>query len=216
MSVTVVIPTFFAGKMLETCLNSIYQHCGNVKVLVYKNDIGWLLAANEAMSILATDILLINDDIILTSNIVKEMESLAYSDPKIGIVGGKSLLPNNPEMIQNYGIYVAPDGNTAHRHFGDHKDTVDIERQKAVEGSAIYIKREVLEEIGYFDEKFVAYREEVDLCYRARQAGWKILSCPTAEYIHLTSQTHARLGITNDSYEYFMSKWGRDLKLGRI
>jgi GT2 family glycosyltransferase len=214
MTVTVVIPTYFAGKMLENCMNSLFQHCGNVQTLIYKNDIGWLPAANEAMSSLNTDILLINDDILVTSNIVKEMETLAYSDPTIGIVGGMSLLPNNPEMIQNYGIYIATDGNTAHKYFGEPKNSVKVEKQKAVEGSCIYIKREVLEKIGYFDEKFVAYREEVDLCLRAREAGYTVISCPTAQYIHFTSQTHARLGINNDSYDYFMTKWGRKLKLG--
>lgn len=213
--VTVVIPTYFAGQMLSNCVSSIMQYSKNVKVLIFKNDIGWIKACNEAITSVDTDILLINDDIIAVSDLVKEMSELAYSDSKIGIVGGKSLEPTG-EKIQNYGIYIAPDGNSAHKHFGQPRNSVRVENQKAVEGSCIYIKREVIEEIGLLDEAYVAYREEVDYCFRTKEAGYKIVSCPTAEYIHFTSQTHGRLGITNDSMEYFMSLWGKKLKLGLI
>lgn len=216
MSTTIIIPTYFAGRMLNNCLDSIYKYCGSTKILIYKNDIGWLSASNEAMKSVSSDILLINDDILAVSDILGEMQKLAYSDPEIGIVGGMSLNPQNYEIIQNFGIYIAPDGNTAHKYFGQSKNSVKIEKQKAVEGSCMFIKREVLDKIGYFDEKFIAYREEVDLCLRAIEVGYKILSCPTAQYIHLTSQTHGRLGITNDSFDYFNEKWGRKLKLGLI
>lgn len=212
---TVVIPTYFAGKMLENCVNSILTRSKSANILINKNDVGWLKAANESMMILNTDILLINDDIIALSDLVGGMQELAYSDPQIGIVGGKSLAPDT-ETIINYGIHIAPDGNTAHKYYGHRRDSVGVEKQRAVEGSAMYIKRAVLESIGYFDPEYIAYREEVDLCFTARKAGWKVMSTPKAEYVHLTSQTHGRLGISNDSHEYFMSKWGKALKLGEI
>lgn len=212
---TVIIPTYFGGKMLENCVGSILAYSQSVNVLINKNDIGWLAAANKSMSSVSTDVLLINDDIIALSPMVEAMQELAYSDPQIGIVGGKSLATDT-ETIINYGIHIAPDGNTAHKYYGKPKGSVGIEKQRAVEGSAMYIKRAVLDSIGYFDPEYIAYREEVDLCFRARQAGFKIVSSPKAEYVHLTSQTHGRLGISNDSHEYFMKKWGKELKLGKI
>lgn len=212
---TVVIPTYFAGRMLQTCVDSILQYSPSAKILINKNDIGWLAAANESMASVNTDVLLINDDIIALSDLVGGMQELAYSDPQIGIVGGKSLAPDT-ETIINYGIHINPDGNTAHKHYGQQRNSVGIEKQRAVEGSAMYIKRTVLEDIGYFDPKYIAYREEVDLCFRAREAGWKVVSSTKAEYVHLTSATHSQLGITNDSYDYFVSKWGKKLKLGEI
>jgi len=212
---TVIIPTYFAGKMLENCVNSILTQSKSAKILINKNDIGWLTAANQSMASVNTDVLLINDDIIALTPLVEAMQELAYSNSQIGIVGGKSLAPDTATII-NYGIYIAPDGNTAHKFFGKPRSSVGIEKQRAVEGSAMYIKRAVLESIGYFDPEFIAYREEVDLAFRARQAGWEIYSTPKAEYVHLTSQTHGRLGITNDSHEYFMKKWGKALKLGEI
>ena len=215
--VTILIPTYFAGTMLYNCLDSIYKNIPNAQVITFKNDIGWLQAANHLLALVDTDVILMNDDTIVLTDIVKEMRNLAYSDDTIAIVGAKMLSPNQ-ETVINYGIYIGKDGNTAHKHFGDNKNKVNkIEIQKAVEGSCMYIKREALKSIGYFDEGYgKGYREEVDLCLRAKEAGWKIVSCPTAEVIHFTNQTHGKLGITNDSYDYFMSKWATKLKLGVV
>jgi len=214
--VTIAIPTYFGNAMLTNCINSILKNVENPEIYVYKNDIGWLLAGNHIMQSTVGDLILLNDDTIVTTDIVMSMKTLAYSDPSIGIVGGKSLAING-ETIINYGIYIATDGNSSHKHFGQQRNSVDVEQQKAVEGSCMYIKREVIDAIGYFDEGFgMGYREEVDYCFRAREAGYKVVSCPSAEYIHLVNQTHSKVGITNDKYEYFLEKWGTKLKLGQI
>lgn len=203
--------------MLANCVDSILKNVSNPRILVYKNDVGWLKACNELMSSTLTDVIVLNDDTIVTSDIVQEMKALAYSDPKIGIVGGKSLSPDG-QHVNNYGIFIAPDGNTAHAFYGVDKDTVtEVATQKSVEGSCMYIKRQVINEIGLLDENFgMGYREEIDYCYRAREAGYEVVSCPTAEYIHLVGQTSGRLGIWSNKYEYFMSKWGEKLAAGKI
>lgn len=214
-SALIVVPTYYAGRMVLNCIQSLLENVKDPQILVVKNSIGWLAACNKAMTSTTDDILLLNDDTIILTDMVEAMQELAYSDNQIGIVGGKSLAPDG-ETIINYGIHIATDGNTAHKYYGKPRDSVGVEKQRAVEGSAMYIKRAVLESIGYFDPAYIAYREEVDLAFRAREAGWKVMSSPKAEYIHLTSQTHARLGIANESYDYFMTKWGRKLKLGLI
>jgi GT2 family glycosyltransferase len=217
LEVTVLIPTYFGGQMLFNCIDAILKNVSNPRILTYKNEDGWLKAANSLMRSVNTDIILLNDDTIVLTDIVKEMKAVAYSDPLIGIVGAKMLAPNQ-ETVINYGIYIAKDGNTAHKHFGESKSNVNkVEIQKAVEGSCMYIKRELLDELGYFDEGYgMGYREEVDLCLQAREAGWKVVSCPKAEIVHLVSQTNGRLGITNDTHKYFMGKWGSKLALGKV
>jgi GT2 family glycosyltransferase len=214
--VTVLIPTYYGNQLLLNCIGTLMQMSPGVKVLTYKNDIGWLKAANELMSQVTTDVILLNDDTLVTSDIVKAMSDLAYRIPSVGIVGGKSISMDKAK-IYNYGIYVGPDGNTAHRHFGRPKDSVSVEKQQAVEGSCMYIKREVLQKVGMFDEIYgMGYREEVDLAFRAREAGYQVVSSPEAEYIHLVSQTNGPLGITNDTFEIFMSRWGTKLKQGKV
>lgn len=217
MGVSILIPTYFGDGMVLNCVASVLKNVANPKIIVYKNDEGFVKACNKLMrSVPEDDVILLNDDTIVLTDIVREMYDLAMSDPYIGIVGAKALAPDG-ETIINYGVYVGVDGNTAHKHFGKPKNSVKVETQKAVEGSCMYIKREVLDAIGYFDENYgMGYREEIDLCLRAREWGFSIVSCPTAEYIHLTSQTNAKLGIHNDTFDYFYNKWGEKLQQGKV
>jgi GT2 family glycosyltransferase len=219
MDVTIAIPTYFGNRMLTNCVDSIMKNVKNAKVVVFKNDIGWLQACNKLMfqNMPFGDVLILNDDTLIVSDIVEAMREAAYSDDKIGIVGGMALAPDGATVI-NFGIYIAADGSTAHLYYGKNADAFDkIESRRAVEGSCMYIKREVIEKIGLFDEKYgMGYREEVDYCFRAKEAGYKIVSTPAAKYIHFVSQTNGPLGITNDTHKYFMSKWGTKLKLGEI
>lgn len=218
--VLIGIPTYFGNQLAVNCVASILKHVPNADIRVLKNDIGWLKASNILMENAlhyGSDILLMNDDTFVLCDIVKELQDVAYSDEKIGIVGGKALAPNQDTVI-NYGIYVATDGNTAHKYYGKQKSEITkVENQQAVEGSCIYIKNMALVPLRGFDEGYGSgYREEVDLCFRARETGYKVVSAPKAEYVHFVNQTHGKLNIHNDTYDYFMSKWGNKLKLGEI
>lgn len=218
--VLVGIPTYFGNQLVTNCVTSLLKFMPKADIYILKNDMGWLKAANEIMRIAyksEMDVLLLNDDTYVLGDIIKELQDVAYSDDKIGIVGGKALAPNQDTVI-NFGIYIATDGNTAHKYYGkSRKEINQVEKQKAVEGSCFYVKWEVMKQIGVFDEGYGnGYREELDYCFKAREAGYEVVSCPTAEYVHFVSQTNGKLGITNDSYDYFMSKWGRKLKLGEI
>lgn len=202
--------------MVMNCVASIMSRVKQPRLTVFKNDIGWLQACNKLMQETTGDIILLNDDTLVLTDIAQEMHDLAYSDPTIGIVGGLSLQAEG-DRINNYGIYVGPDGNTAHKHYGKSPETVSVEDQKAVEGSCIYIKREVIDKIGLFDPEYgMGYREEVDYCFRAREQGYRVVSCPKAKYIHYVNQTHSKVGIANDKFDYFISKWGTKLRLGKV
>lgn len=218
--VLVGIPTYFGNQLVTNCVASLLKFMPKADIYVLKNDMGWLKAANVIMETALdskADVLLLNDDTYVLGDIVKELQDVAYSDDNIGIVGGKALAPNQDTVI-NYGIYVATDGNTAHRYYGkSRKEITEVEKQKAVEGSCFYVKHEVLNRIGFFDEGYGnGYREEIDYCFKAREAGYEVVSAPNAEYVHFVSQTNGKLGINNDTYDYFLSKWGRKLKLGEI
>ena len=53
-----------------------------------------------------------------------------------------------------------------------------------VVGAALMVRREVLVQIGGFDEGYFMYSEELDLCRRIKQAGWRIIHQPAAQVIH--------------------------------
>ncbi len=60
----------------------------------------------------------------------------------------------------------------------------EIAEVEAVSGSCMFIRRDLVEQIGYMDEVFFAYQEDADFCFRARVARWKIMYVPLGEVFH--------------------------------
>jgi GT2 family glycosyltransferase len=58
-----------------------------------------------------------------------------------------------------------------------------------VSGACLLVRREVFEAVGLLDEGFFMYYEEVDLCRRARRAGWPCWYVPEAHVVHLVGQS---------------------------
>lgn len=54
-----------------------------------------------------------------------------------------------------------------------------------ISGAFMFVRREVLEQVGGFDPDYFFYGEDIDLCFRVRQAGWEIHYLPTARTLHL-------------------------------
>lgn len=61
-------------------------------------------------------------------------------------------------------------------------------------GASLMIRREVIEEVGGFDETFFLYYEETDLCYRAAEAGWETWYLPGSEVAHVGSASTGMKG----------------------
>ena len=53
-----------------------------------------------------------------------------------------------------------------------------------VQGACLMLRREALAQAGYLDEDYFIYTEEVDLCHRVQEHGWKVYWVPTAEVVH--------------------------------
>ncbi len=60
-------------------------------------------------------------------------------------------------------------------------------------GSALMVRRSVVERLGGMDETFFMYYEEVDLCYRIKQAGWRIVYVPEVEITHLGGRSAGQI-----------------------
>ncbi len=76
-----------------------------------------------------------------------------------------------------------------------------------VSGSCMLIRREVIKQIGYLDERFFAYQEDADFCFRARQAGWRVYYLPTAQIIHYGGEGGSRVHPYRSIIEWHRSYW---------
>jgi GT2 family glycosyltransferase len=54
----------------------------------------------------------------------------------------------------------------------------------SVLGACLMYRRDILQQVGYLDERFFMYGEEVDFCKRVKEKGWEVFYYPYAEIIH--------------------------------
>jgi GT2 family glycosyltransferase len=66
----------------------------------------------------------------------------------------------------------------------------------AVTGACLILRRKVLDQVGLLDEGYFMYSEEIDLCYRLQQAGWRIYWAPQATVIHYGGQSTKQVAAT--------------------
>jgi len=64
-----------------------------------------------------------------------------------------------------------------------------------VTGAALMVRRSVIDRIGGMDESFFMYYEEVDLCYRIKQSGWRTVFVPDAVVTHLGGRSASQISV---------------------
>jgi GT2 family glycosyltransferase len=146
-------------------------------------------------------ILLLNPDAVLDSRCLEEMVRVMESAPGAGSVGGKLLLGNpqlddgagspTPRILDSTGHLIFRNRRIIDRGHGevDEGQYDRLEEIFSVCGAAVLFRRAMLEEVRigsqYFDEDFFAYKEDVDICWRAQLLGWDSLYHPAASAYHL-------------------------------
>ena len=78
-----------------------------------------------------------------------------------------------------------PKSQTFNRYFLPGRDMSKPHEIDMCISHFFFIRREVLDELNGFDEDYFLYGEDVDLCYRVKQAGWKIMYLPQCQATHL-------------------------------
>lgn len=73
-----------------------------------------------------------------------------------------------------------------------HDRQADVDQ---VMGAALMVRRSIVEQLGGMDEAFFMYYEEVDLCYRIKQAGWRIVFTPGPVITHRGGQSVAQVPV---------------------
>lgn len=143
---------------------------------------------------------LLNEDTVVRENWLAELAQAFEMDAKIGIVGCKILFADGRTIQHAGGIMRYPQALPDHYGYGqlDEGQHDQMREVDYVTGAALAIRRSLFEEIGNFDEEFFpCYYEETDLCFRGREAGYKVVYLPQAVVIHHESATMKR-----DSYNY--------------
>lgn len=164
----------------------IQQHFPQVEVHRNRRNLGFAAGINVGLRMTDTDIaVLLNPDIVAPQNWLRELVYPMVDDETIGIAGCKVYHPDG--RLQHAGGYVIyPQAKPGH-YGANEEDTGQHDTLRDVDyviGAALAVKRETLSRIGLLDEGFFLYFEDVDLCMRARMAGYRVVYVPEATLIH--------------------------------
>lgn len=159
------------------------------------------------------DILLLNNDMLaLTSfepfvDFIKENKNM--DNNKIGIIGVKLLYPNL--KIQHAGIarlrLISRFRHIYKYRNYNHPPTNIPKRYISVTGACFYINREVINKIGYLDERYILSYEDVDYCLNAQSNGYDVWYIPYVTMIHYESATRTD-PYSEQNRKLLWNKWG--------
>ena len=136
--------------------------------------------------------------------------------PEIGVVGGRLLYPSG--AIQHAGLVLGLQDGVGHPGRGSYRADLMYYLQlprdvSAVTGACLGIRRSVFQELGGFDTAFPVNYNDVDLCLKAKNGGYRVIVDPRIELTHLECGTR-RGGTAVAERQRFQEKWGDLLRKG--
>ncbi len=156
-------------------------------------------------------IALINPDTRVQNSALADLVRFGDSLNSAGILGGKLLYPDGQFQWACRRKIPTPKtalarllGRKAHYNYSeDMNQSMEVE---AVSGSFMLIRQSILKKVGYFDEAFFMYGEDLDFCLRCRAAGWKIRYQPQAVAVHAKGES-SRQGNYRALYEFYRAMY---------
>ena len=194
--ITIVITSFKSEKKIKKCLNSIDKECkviniensnnlnyrediekevNNVKCILSGENIGYGRANNIGLKEVKTKYaLILNPDTELFTNTLKNFLIAAKENPDAAIIG-----PN-----------IREDKKEENFTSTEEIKKLTLLKTDVVKGYAMFLNLSHFEEVGFFDEKFFIYLEEIDLCRRVLKKNKKIYWSPNILIYHEGGRSH--------------------------
>lgn len=202
---SIIIVNWKTTEFLNRCINSIYINTKkiNFEIIVIDNEsnndtddilkyhpeiiliknpenLGYAKGCNQGIKISnGKYILLLNPDTVILNNALEKLISFADKTPSAGIFGPK-LINKDGSLQLSCCIFPKVFSKSYMLKIENTITNVDW-----LVGACSLIRREVINDVGYLDEDFFMYGEDMDFCYRTKKRGWNCLFYPLSEVLHI-------------------------------
>jgi GT2 family glycosyltransferase len=206
MSLSVVVVAYRAGPALERCLDSLAGQVDEVvvvdngeggpeidgaaardgvRVVDAGANLGFAAGANLGAREATGDVFaFVNPDAVVQPGALRRLEE-RLSDPAVGIVMARLLLLDRPELLNSWGTDIHVSGIGWAGGYGEPADSIREARDvPAPSGAAMAVRSQTFRELGGFAEELFMYLEDVELGWRARIAGHRVVVEPAADVLH--------------------------------
>lgn len=194
------------------------------KVLVLPQKVRRGFSANVNTGIMASNgkyILILNPDTQMHTNALKNLVNRLQSDNKIGICGPKLINPDGSIQLsfRNFptwktGLLRRTPLRSIFKHSAINCQHLNVDKDHSVAqkadwmlGACLLIKKEMLNDVGMFDERYPLYVEDIDLCRRAHVRNWEVWYTPDATVMHHHMAESDRGFLTKYSYYHVIGMY---------
>ena len=171
----------------DNSISQISKIYPNIQIIPNKHNTGYGYAANQGMRAgYGKYFLICNNDIILPQNILSAFDDIFTNDPKVGIISGKEVKPNGDFVRtsgKKFNLLTEFDGILSLNFYSD---PITISEVSILRGACLGVKKEMIEEIGAYDEDFFFYFEDTEWCIRAEKNNWKVILNPYVLVTHIS------------------------------
>lgn len=205
-----------------------------VRVVRSGANLGYGAGINRGVTVgRAGHVLVCNPDLLLDQGCIAALAARLDAEPALGIVAPRLRNPDGSIYVSGRPFPSVQDalghafvglvwrGNPWSRRYlqtgWDRSEAADVDWAS---GALLLVRRSTFDQLGGFDERFFMFMEDVDLCWRARQLGWRVAVEPTAGAVHMVGASRAArpyrmvLAHHRSLWRYSSLRWGGWHRLG--
>ena len=187
----------------------IHRDFPQVNYVQNDENIGFSRANNRGVSLAKGNyVLILNPDTMLTETALSEVFEFSEKQTDFGaagvhfIDGSGTYLPESKRNFPNLKVAGSKLLGYSKYYYANHIHKNDIAEVDILTGAFMFIKKEVYEEVGGFDEEFFMYGEDIDLSYRIGKAGYKNYFIGSTKVLHFKGESTVK-----DAF-YFQNFYG--------
>lgn len=173
---------------------------GLIKFIASTENKGFAHANNLVMRQISSEyVLLLNSDTMIIDDCLERCLNYMKADDTVGAMGCKVVLPDgkldkacrrsfpdpNVSFYRMTGLsHIFPKSKRFGRYNLTYLDENEIYEVDCLVGAFMLVRAAVIHQVGLLDETFFMYGEDIDWCYRIKEAGWKIMYYGSAKILH--------------------------------
>jgi len=177
---------------------AIKKYFPKVKIIANKKNHGFARAVNQGIKIARGEyVLLLNTDAFINKTLLSALKFLDAHN-KAATLAPRLVFPDG-RLHANFGRYpsfftefleftfaykILPWGRVTMPNIWTRKKFYRTQKVKWLSGTCLFIRKSIFEKIGFFDEKFFMYLEDIDFCKRVREAGFENIFFKQSQIIH--------------------------------
>ncbi|MGI9531020.1 glycosyltransferase family 2 protein [Lutimonas sp.] len=168
----------------------------DIQLIRNAENVGFAKANNQAVKMAQGDyILILNPDTMLAETTLSDMLAFAEGQENFGAAGLRfidgtgSYLPESKRNFPNLMVAGAKLLGYSNSYYANHLDHKAVGPVEILTGAFMFVRKEVYNTIGGFDEDFFMYGEDIDLSYRILRAGYQNFYIGTSSVLHFKGES---------------------------